>query len=219
MSLKVIGSGFGRTGTMSTKLALEQLGFGPCHHMFEVTGSEAQQGYWKAIANGDKVVWADVFAGFGAQVDWPGAAVWHQTSIAFPQAKVIHTERPADDWWASFAVTIGKFFALYKTIPLPPHIAELVVEMDKLILGGTFGGRIERASAIAAYRRNNEKVRDIIAKDRLLVYTPAQGWDPLCKFLNVPVPATAFPRSNARDEFWAVFGGEPVEAAKEVGAL
>lgn len=219
MSLKIIGSGFGRTGTMSTKMALTELGFGPCHHMLEVMGSEAQQARWKAIANGAKVVWAEVFAGFTAQVDWPGAAVWQQTSIAFPQAKVIHTERPEDDWWASFSVTIGKFFILHKTMALPPHIAGLMVAMDKLLIEGIFGGKIERASAIAAYRRNNEKVRDIIAKDRLLVFTPAQGWDPLCKFLNVPVPATAFPKSHARDEFWAHFGGEPVEAAEYVGAV
>ena len=36
VGLKVIGSGLGRTGTLSTKLALEQLGFAPCHHMVEV---------------------------------------------------------------------------------------------------------------------------------------------------------------------------------------
>ncbi len=36
MPLKVIGSGFGRTGTMSMKEALEVLGPGPCHHMIEV---------------------------------------------------------------------------------------------------------------------------------------------------------------------------------------
>ena len=34
--MKVIGSGFGRTGTTSIKAALEQLGFGPCYHMEEV---------------------------------------------------------------------------------------------------------------------------------------------------------------------------------------
>src|SRR5689334_16327222 len=41
MTLKVIGAGFGRTGTMSLKLALEQLGFGPCYHMIEVFKHQA----------------------------------------------------------------------------------------------------------------------------------------------------------------------------------
>ena len=36
MALKIIGAGYPRTGTASLKLALEQLGFGPCHHMREI---------------------------------------------------------------------------------------------------------------------------------------------------------------------------------------
>jgi len=42
MPLSVIGAGFGRTGTLSLKRALEQLGFGPCHHMLEVITHPAQ---------------------------------------------------------------------------------------------------------------------------------------------------------------------------------
>jgi hypothetical protein len=209
MALQVIGTGFGRTGTMSTKIALEQLGFGPCHHMVEVMGNPVQPAHWKAIAAGEDVDWADVFDGYNAQVDFPGAAAWHPIASAFPQAKVIHTERPEDDWWASFGGTIGKFFNLRTTIPLPPHIAEIFETMDDLIVKGIFGGHIERDNAIKAYRRNNEKVRDTIPGDRLLVFTPSDGWHPLCRFLGVPVPETPFPRSHARDEFWAHFGGEP----------
>ena len=84
MSLKVIGSGFGRTGTMSMKMALEQLGLGPCHHMVEVMQNPAQPAKWKAVAAGQQVDWADVFQGYHSQVDWPGAAVWPQTMAAFP---------------------------------------------------------------------------------------------------------------------------------------
>lgn len=211
MALKVIGSGFGRTGTMSTKMALEQLGFGPCHHMVEVMGNPAQPPYWAAFAAGQEVDWAEVFDGYVAQVDFPGAAVWHQLSIAFPKAKVIHTERPEDDWWASYSATIGKFFALRESIPLPPPIAAIFETMDKIIVKDTFGG-LDRASSIAAYRRNNEKVRATIPAENLLIFTPSDGWDPLCRFLGVEVPNTPFPRSNARDEFWALFGGEPVAA-------
>ena len=73
---------------MSTKLALEQLGFGPCHHMVEVMGNPAQPSHWKAVAAGEQADWAEVFDGYNSQVDWPGAAVWHETSISFPKAKV-----------------------------------------------------------------------------------------------------------------------------------
>jgi hypothetical protein len=211
MSLKVIGSGFGRTGTMSTKMALEQLGLGPCHHMVEVMGNPAQPPHWAALADGAEVDWAEVFDGYGAQVDWPGAAVWDHTAVAFPDAKVIHTERPEDAWWASFSGTIGKFFALRPTLDLPPPIAAIFETMDRLFIRDAFGTGLDRDRAITAYRRNNARVRATIPAGRLLVFTPSDGWEPLCRFLGVPVPDGPFPRSNARDEFWAHFGGEPAD--------
>jgi Sulfotransferase domain len=211
MTLQVIGSGFGRTGTMSTKQALEQLGFGPCHHMVEVMGNPAQPPHWDAVAAGEEVDWQEVFTGYTSQVDFPGAAVWHQLSIAFPDAKVIHTERPEEEWWASYSKTIGKFFSLAPTLPLPPPIAAIFKTMDRLLVRGVFGG-LDRETSITAYRANNAKVRATIPADRLLVFTPADGWAPLCKFLGVAVPDTPFPRTNARDEFWAHFGGEPKDA-------
>lgn len=214
MGLQIIGSGFGRTGTMSTKIALEQLGFGPCHHMTEVMANPDQPPHWDALAEGREVDWADVFAGYSSQVDFPGAAVWHQLSIAFPEAKVIHTERPEEEWWASYSKTIGKFFALRETMPLPPPIAAIFETMDKLLIKDVFGG-LDRESSIKAYRRNNAKVREVIPADRLLVFTPADGWEPLCRFLGVATPAGDFPRTHARDEFWQHFGGEPAMPAAE----
>lgn len=213
MTLRVIGSGFGRTGTMSTKMALEELGFGPCHHMTEVMGNPAQPAHWKAIAAGETPDWQAVFDGYAAQVDWPGAAVWPATIVAFPEARVVHTERPEEVWWASFSTTIGKFFNMRAQMDLPPPIAAIFADMDILIPQQTFGGRIERDNAIAAYRANNQAVRDTVPADRLLIFTPSDGWGPLCRFLEMPEPDRPFPRSNARDEFWAHFGGEPEGAA------
>ena len=208
MSLNIIGSGFGRTGTMSTKIALEQLGFGPCHHMVEILSIPAQPAHWRADATGDELDWAEVFAGYRAQVDFPGASVWHELSIAFPGARVIHTERPEDEWWASYAATINKFWIHRERLDLPPPIAAIFETIDEVLVRGVFGGT-DRKRALAAYRRNNEKVRDTIPADRLLVFTPSDGWAPLCRFLDVAAPATDFPRRNAREEFWALFGGEP----------
>src|SRR6516162_879591 len=99
MALQVIGSGFGRTGTMSLKRALEQLGFGPCHHMEEVLAHPEQVPHWQAIVAGRAVNWDEVFAGYRSQVDWPGAHVWRELTAAYPRAKVIHTVRPEDGWW------------------------------------------------------------------------------------------------------------------------
>ena len=210
MSLEVIGSGFGRTGTMTTKQALETLGFGPCHHMVEIIENPEQMTHWKAITAGEQVDWHAVFAGYRSQVDWPGAHVWEQTAAAFPQAKIIHTERPEEAWWKSFEGTIGKFFRVFRDLDLPPHIMDQFNTMDKLIMQGTFSDFTDRDSAIEAYRANNRRVRDTIPPERLLVFHVADGWEPLCAFLGVPVPDEAFPHSNPKKEFWEHFGGEPV---------
>ncbi len=212
MSLQIIGSGFGRTGTMTMKDALNVLGLGPTHHMTEIMEHPEQLAHWKAIFAGQDVDWAEVFEGYNSQVDWPGASVWHQTSIAFPNAKVIHTERPEDDWWPSFNGTIGKFFALADGMELPPAFADIFATMKDGFLMQTFTDFTDRDAAIAGYRRNNAKVRETIPADRLLVFNVADGWAPLCDFLGVPVPDVAFPHKNVRREFWEHFGGEPAMA-------
>lgn len=211
MSLKIIGSGFGRTGTMTTKDALESLGFGPTHHMTEIMANPDQLAHWKDVFSGKDVDWVQVYQGYNSQVDWPGAFCWQQTMAAFPEAKVIHTERPEEDWWASFNGTIGKFFASYDKIDLPPPIKEIFVTMQNGFLNETFSDFTDRSAAIAAYRENNQKVRDTVPADRLLVFNVAEGWEPLCRFLNVPQPTTVFPHRNVRREFWELLGGEPAK--------
>lgn len=213
MTLKIVGSGFGRTGTMSMKDALGVLGFGPTHHMVEIMEHPEQLAHWKAIFAGETVDWAEVYAGYGSQVDWPGASAWHEASMAFPDAKVIHTERPEEEWWASFSKTIGKFFHLADGLEIPPHFREIFTEMKSGMIERTFSDFTDRDSAIAAYRANNSRVREVIPADRLLVFNVAEGWEPLCRFLDVPVPDQPFPHHNVRREFWDHFGGEPADIA------
>tara|TARA_R110002074_G_C12001217_1_gene614223 strand:+ start:140 stop:394 length:255 start_codon:yes stop_codon:yes gene_type:complete len=81
--------------------------------------------------------------------------------------------------------------------------------MKALIIDQTFTDFTDRDSDIAAYRLNNERVRDTIPAERLLVFYVADGWEPLCRFPDMPVPAKDFPHSNPKEEFWAHFGGEP----------
>lgn len=142
-------------------------------------------------------------------MDWPGAHVWAETAVAFPDAKVIHTERPEEAWWNSFNGTIGKFFAVYRNIDMPPHIKAIFDTMSGWFLTETFTDFTDRDSAIAAYRRNSQKVRDTISAGRLLVFNVVDGWAPLCRFLECPVPDVAFPHRHPQKEFWEHFGGEP----------
>lgn len=209
MTLAVIGPGFGRTGTMSLKSAIEQLGFGPCHHMEEVFAHPEQVPYWQAVAAGRPVVWDEVFAGYGSQVDWPGAHVWRELAAAYPESKVVLSVRPEAAWWTSFSATIGVLLDAPDRAPLPPHLRAMLEATIEIIKVQTFGGASgDREKALAAYRRRTADVRAAIPADRLLVFDVAEGWAPLCRFLDVPVPDTPFPRLNSTEQFWKLVNGE-----------
>lgn len=210
MALDVIGSGFGRTGTKSLKVALERLGFGPCHHMHEIVADPSQVADWQALAAGKPVDWTAVFADYRSQVDWPGAHVWRELAEAFPKAKVVHTVRPEEKWWTSFDRTIGKLIARLDTLPMPPHVRDVLLAWNELAGKGTFGGVLDdREVGLAAYRKRTEEVREALPAKRLLIFDVAEGWEPLCAFLGVSVPDEPFPHHNLRADFWEELGGEP----------
>ena len=106
MTLAVVGTGFGRTGTNSMRLALNQLGFGPCHHMKEVIDHPEQQRQWRALAKGGTPNWEQLFDGYRSAVDWPSAYYWRELIDAYPQAKVLLTTRDVESWYASIERTI-----------------------------------------------------------------------------------------------------------------
>ncbi|MBS9716088.1 sulfotransferase family protein [Pseudohalocynthiibacter aestuariivivens] len=210
MSLKIIGSGFGRTGTRSLKEALEQLGFGPCHHMEEVFNNPNQVPVWQAFVAGERIDWHKFFAGYNSQIDWPGSHIWRELSETFPDAKVIHSVRPEDSWWKSFSTTIGKLLTVYERMELPPHVRDMLDAASEFIGKTTFNGQfMDREMALAAFRKRALDVQAALPADRLLVFDVAQGWDPLCNFLEVPVPDGPFPHLNELNEFWERVGGEP----------
>lgn len=129
---------------------------------------------------------------------------------AFPNAKVLHSVRPAEKWWASFDRTIGKLLDTYPSMDVPPPIRELL-DMNRDFIGEqTFGGKFgDREAAIAAFEQRTQDVRATVPAEKLLVFDVAEGWEPLCAFLDVPVPNTLFPHHNLRADFWEVLGGEP----------
>lgn len=208
--LSVIGSGFGRTGTRSLKEALEILGFSTCHHMEEVFDNPSQVPYWQSVARGEPVDWHEVFSGYRAQVDWPGSHVWRELSVAFPNAKVVHSVRPDDAWWNSFSQTIGKLLAIQEGLDVPPHIRDMMGAAYEFIGRQTFDEQFgNREKALAAFHRRTADVRATIPPERLLVFDVAEGWGPLCNFLGVAIPEQPFPRRNGLTEFWDNLGGVP----------
>ncbi|TPO11986.1 sulfotransferase family protein [Mesorhizobium sp. B1-1-5] len=193
MSLKVIGTGFGRTGTDSMREALTMLGFGPCHHMSEVMAHEEQKRVWRALARGETPDWTQLFAGYRSCVDWPSAHYWRELIEAYPQAHVILTWRSPESWWESFEKTI-----------LPAIVGS--TDQDSLgislVSKQVFDGRPQdRAHAIAIYRDNVEAVLNTVPAGRLLVHKLGDGWPPLCAHLGVPVPDEPYPSRNTTQEF------------------
>src|SRR5437879_1520361 len=107
MTLSVIGAGYGRTGTMSLKLALEALGFGPCYQLVDVLKNPQAPDWWyEAAQDPARADWGKIFAGYNATVDWPNATYYKELAEAYPDAKVILTERDPDAWFDSTQATI-----------------------------------------------------------------------------------------------------------------
>jgi hypothetical protein len=213
MSLQIIGPGFGRTGTRSLKAALEMLGYGPCHHMQTLFADPAQLAWWQTLAAGGSVDWRQVFAGYRAQIDWPGAHVWRDLLLAFPEAKVVFSTRPAEAWWASYSRTVGKLRRLYPTLPLAQPVRDTLDALRQVMIRrGIDPEMADRDTAIAIFEARVAEVRASVPPERLLVFAIGDGWAPLCGFLGTPVPDAPFPRMNDGDDFWARFGGEPADA-------
>lgn len=210
MALKVIGAGLGRNATFSLKFALEHIGFGPCHHMSEVFADARNQvPLWIAAGQGQPD-WDAIFDGFGSCTDYPASSWWKQLADHYPEAKMVLTLRDPDSWFESVSETIFSDRMLAQTRGTP-----IEVMMQGNVLG-VFGDRItDRAFMTDWYARRNQEVIDTMPPERLLVFHPKEGWEPLCSFLGVDVPAEPFPRVNSRDELGAASddqGGIPATA-------
>lgn len=213
--MKVIGAGFGRTGTRALKAALERLGYGPCYHMSEVIDQPYRVRQWLEIGEGAPPDWDKVFAGFQAALDWPAAAYWRELAEHYPDAKIVLSVRDPQQWYDSVSATIFKSL-LAPRRPLPPHrrvIRWLVARRAPdfalyprmaraTIVNRVFDGRIDdRAHAVNVFERHVHEVKTSIAADRLLVFDVREGWAPLCAFLARPVPDEPFPEANERAAF------------------
>jgi hypothetical protein len=211
--MKVIGAGFGRTGTMTLKVALEELGAGPCYHMVEVLwGDTTRLPLWQAAANGEAVDWQAVFAGFESTVDWPGCTFYEPLMEVFPEAKVLLTVRDPDAWYESAknsiyaALIAGRRGELSGGTNTPPS-PEAFEMISRLIWEGTFHGRFEdRAYAIEMFNRHNEEVRRKVPAERLVVHEVKDGWGPLAEMLGVEEPTAPFPRLNDKAAFREMVG-------------
>jgi hypothetical protein len=212
MTLEVIGAGFGRTGTMSLKVALEELGLGPCYHMTEVFAHPEHVEVWRAAARGEPVDWEQIFDGYRAAVDWPTCSFYGELMEEYPDAKVILTVRDPQRWFESAHDTIYSITRAAASSPIF-YLASLVVPrargvkrarpmIEEIVWERDFDGRFEnREHAIETFERHNDEVKERVPAEKLLVYEVKEGWGPLCEFLGVEIPNKPFPHLNDGEVF------------------
>lgn len=199
MNLRVVGAGLPRTGTHSLKLALEHLLGGQCYHMREIPGHPFDLGPgWTLALAGGTPDWDELLGEYIATVDWPASMFWRELSAANPDALVMLSVRDsAETWWQSTNETI-----------LPVARRALAPDWkegrDLLSLLERFTGTRhwdDPATLMAAYERQTDQVRQTIPQNKLLVMNASEGWAPLCRALNLPVPDDPFPWVNRRSEW------------------
>ncbi|MEZ5365465.1 MAG: sulfotransferase [Bryobacterales bacterium] len=204
--MKVIGAGVGRTGTYSLRKALNDLGFGPCHHMEEVLKNmQAQVPLWSSAVAG-AADWPAIFSGYNSAVDWPTACFFRELAEAYPEAKFVLSHRSPEIWADSFEFTIYK--ALSQKDKMPPEMGDWLAMCEAVIAKTGFPPGMSRDELVQAFVAHNQAVQAAIPAERLLVYEVKEGWEPLCAFLGVDVPDEPFPRTNSRKEFWDLLEGK-----------
>jgi len=196
MALKVIGAGLGRTGTASIKVALEELGIGRCYHMGEVLQNPMHINHWLNAADGNPDWdWDQHLGDYAATVDYPACTFWRELAEYYPDAKVLLSVRNATSWFESTSSTImlPKFNEFVASSPIGELVRRTIWDTLEHRMG-------DRDYMVSYFDRRIEEVRQAIPEDRLLVYEVKQGWEPLCDFLDLPVPDKPFPRVNSRDD-------------------
>jgi hypothetical protein len=210
-AIEVIGAGLGRTGTLSLRDALEELGYEKTYHFIDFGHAK----HWADVAKGkasiDSVIDSMIKDGYNATMDNPSADIYLNLFQRFPEAKVILTLRDspqqfASSWkelYRSIEVTersfSPKFPSFFQWLPVFLRLKEMRCFMGTTHLGLPPcellknwrmhpNGWLEEQ-----YERHNQHVIENIPRDQLLVFNVKDGWEPLCRFLDKPIPKVPFP--------------------------
>ena len=212
MSLQIIGAGYGRTGTLSLKHALEELGY-PCYHMEEVLNTKQNKdhlNFWLDVAEserGSQHNWSEVFENYSATVDNPGCCVYQELLDSYTDAKVILSLHPKgpEAWYESTMSTIYFFGSAWEGSVLSfliPFFRRFNRMAQLLIWDRSHQGTMnDKSAALERYTSHIEEVKARVPKHQLLIFTVDQGWEPLCTFLQKDIPDQAFPRVNDKESF------------------
>jgi hypothetical protein len=224
--MKVIGAGLPRTATTTQKLALEMLGLGPCYHMRDLMENfEEHLPLWEQARDG-RADWERIFDGYQSEVDWPGSFFWRELMDVYPDAKVLLSVRDAEGWERSMRDTIWSIYfgdsvmhhmarARYQVDPQWRRWYDLMVSMCWTGRGAFAGSYAEREQLMDAMERWNDEVTTTVPAERLLVWHPKDGWEPLCEFLDVTVPDEPVPNVNDTEAFKQGIIGGAVQSVQQ----
>jgi hypothetical protein len=213
MSIKIIGAGFPRTGTTTLKKALETLGYKDTYHFKDLIANPNKLKYWKELETTGTTDYDVLFDGFTATVDFPGYPYYKILMQQYPEAKVILTKRPFEDWYESTSKTIrrsgpqtigAKLLLLSKMLfnKNLRNTFKCVKFVHHIFLGKQFNNKFdEMSNAEHVFYNHIEEVKNHVPKERLLIYEVSEGWSPLCEFLNLPIPQESFPHLNKKENF------------------
>jgi Sulfotransferase domain len=195
MSLKIIGAGFPRTGTTTLKKSLEILGFDKTYHFKDLIANPDKLKYWLEIENTGQTDYAQLFDGYMASVDFPGYPYYKLLMEKYPDAKVILTLRDFESWYESNFNTIWQVQPTNDCLEFM-HKTYLVKQFDDNFAS--------KEIAEKKFNAHNNEVNEFVPKEQLLVYEVKNGWEPLCSFLDLPIPDESFPHLNKKENFRAM---------------
>ena len=209
--LTIIGAGLPRTGTSSFTRALSTLLSAPIYHGGTqcTLGPEVEIKSWidllsawppKCKSDEDTVkrVLKARLDGYAGVTDAPCNGLVEELMEMYPDAVVICTVRDADAWVESMSVVANaatlRFlaFILY-LVPTMRYFPAYVDGLRKQWVA--LYGRPEPATR-HHWESHMLYLRRVVPPEKLYFYDVKEGWEPLCKILDKPVPRTAFPRIN-----------------------
>ena len=226
VNLEVISLGLSRTGTTSLQLALTKLGFGPSHQGVDLFRSVPRTKAFMRVSQnliartwkaGDPALTArlhTLMSGYRSSTDVPINTIPEEIYAAYPKAKYILTTRPdgAEGWWTSIQSAaswhsrrdIWRYVFRFLIYP----VQFLRVTDDKVQLFIALWTRQYGSYDASMYDKHHQHIKTLIPQDQLLVYDVREGWEPLCKFLEVPVPKDEeYPRLNEAAAMHKIYFG------------
>jgi hypothetical protein len=163
---------------------------------------------WEMVAAGEEESLKTIFQGYRSTLDYPGC-MHFATFLRWNEgAKVILTVRDSPEQWAQSARSTIYSSSWQKTLltkllfSLPLTNFYYLQYIQKIAFSAHKTNPTKRNSDLETlYIEWNNHVIETVPDQRLLVYNVKEGWEPLCRFLEVPIPDDEFPFLNDSREF------------------